>query len=111
MTETILTAEQAEALYKAERDGIRQIVGKLREGQHSACALGAMDRLGVARWGLLDIRIPACPLCEATETWTWIGTHRLILPICNAEHLVVHLNNDHGMTFSEIARKLGPDAA
>lgn len=94
--------QAAQALHEAESRGVRQIKGSLSNGADGLCALGVI---------LLFAHLPqplgmadGCPLCGAE-----VGS--VMLPIDCEQRLIVHLNDDHGLTFSEIARKLGPDAA
>ena len=93
----------ANALYDQERKGLRQIKGTYyREG--GACALGAIA-LGLRRHDLLPLGFP--DHLRGTE---------MECPVCGLRHVnegsvIVHMNDDHGLTFSEIARKLGPDGA
>ena len=111
--ETILTAEQAEALYEAERIGMRQIRGLLRDGSGAVCALGAIQRLLGPRAlkALTESRgVVACPVCGVTS-WCPDGSEDSRKRIVDRYELIAHVNDDHGLTFSEIARKLGPDAA
>ena len=98
----------ATALYEAERKGVPQIIGRLADGP-GRCALGvlyyAAPYFSLARETFdLGARVDACPLCGATHHTYWQG-----LRIMDEESLIVHFNNDHKLTFSEIARKLGPD--
>jgi hypothetical protein len=95
----------ANALYEAERKGVRQIKGVLRDGRGGMCALGVILEAGLETMSLWETKINGCPMCGATEQ----TFHRM--PVANEHTLIIHLNNDHGLTFAEIARKLGPDAA
>ena len=101
----------ANELYEAERTGVPQIIGELANSSGGRCALGvllyAAPDITLARQLFdLDAPVSACPLCGATHQTYWQGR-----PIRDEESLIVHFNNDHRLTFSEIARKLGPDAA
>lgn len=99
---------QAEALYNAERMGVRQIRGAFSE-DGGYCALGWLNTQGFVTERELMARADGCPLCGAT-TVTPAGEARAV-PIACEYLLIIHLNDDHGLTFSEIARKLGPDSA
>ena len=105
-----MNAETAKILYKADAKGIPQVKHSLSNG-HGYCAMGI-----IARWASrLDLAIEmkeaphqgGCSLCGAQTGKTIWGTD---YPLGNEWNLVAHLNNDHGLTFSEIARKLGPDS-
>ena len=103
-----MNARAAEALYDAERKGVKQITGIAWDGRGGYCAMGWLTaRLG---YGGLEQTfhgpIAACPLCGATKQTLHRGS-----PINDEWSLIVHYNNDHGLTFAEIARKLGPDSA
>lgn len=98
---------QAHALYEADRLGVPQIKGQTHDnlGGRGRCALGVLMDCGLAdslqnlpvEWTLLP-----CPSCGKTqEDW----------PFFNEAQIVAHLNDHHDFTFSEIARKLGPDSA
>ena len=89
----------ANALYEAERKGVRQTRGASMDESGGMCAgqvlLDAGHYSNQAMW--------ECPLC---------GRDYLCLGWSSGEaNIIVHLNDDHDLTFSEIARKLGPDAA
>ena len=92
----------ANELYEAERKGVRQIRGACADSTGGLCALGVLGALekGIAavcrEYELVQADV-TCPACGRN----WIS----------GGDLIVHLNDDHGLTFSEIARKLGPDAA
>jgi len=96
-----MNAQAANALYEAERRGVRQIRGRYYSGG-GACALGAialmlkMEPLAL-RAGVLSEEAMPCPLCG--------GNYE------REGQVIAHLNDNHGLTFSEIARKLGPDHA
>ena len=100
-----MNAEAAQALYEAERKGVKQAVDEFivySEGPTAKCALAVLGwksedaaRYLEMKWGF-DASMTACPLCGEA---------------CGGEpEVVMHLNDDHGLTFSEIARKLGPDS-
>ena len=101
----------ANVLYEAERKGVKQIRGAFGEAG-GRCAVGVLVEAAGIDAERLDCYVPlpqfgfpntniklglTCPLC---------GT-----PVIHEFGAVVHLNDDHRLTFSEIARKLGPDAA
>ena len=88
----------AEALYEAEQRGVRQIRGALSDNADGLCALGVLFRAGL---GQPQAEVDGCSVCGAKR-----GP---LLPINYEFRLISHLNDDHGLTFSEIARKLGPD--
>ena len=100
-----MDAAAAEALYEADRNGVRQITGEIRDSKGGRCAVGVLqDALGLLPvMRLNDSTSGPCPLCGVlpTEGKTY-GENGLVL--------IAHLNDDHGLTFSEIARKLGPDS-
>ena len=94
-----MNAEAAEALFEAERKGVRQIEGQMDDGYGGRCAMGVLRDAGWRILESLDIPMKSCPAC---------GEESMLLTI--EEDFVVHLNDDHHLTFSEIARKLGPDS-
>ena len=88
-----MNAKAAEALYQAEREGVPQIFGKFSKGR-GRCALGVLlGALGHETAQICRENRTTCPLCGKISL-----------------ALIVHLNDDHRLTFSEIARKLGPDS-
>ena len=94
----------ANALYEADRKGVRQITGATRDWNGGRCAIGVLGDAGV----VLYARVSGCPLCGQA------GLHQGVAGLLDLRFendLVVHFNDHHGLTFSEIARKLGPDAA
>jgi hypothetical protein len=94
--------QAAQVLYEADRRGVRQIKGSLSNGADGLCAVGLLIRAHLLEsLGIAD----GCPLCRAKK----VGSAKL--PLDCEQRLIVHLNDDHDLTFSEIARKLGPDAA
>ena len=97
-----MNEEAANALYEAERKGVRQITGAASDARGGRCAIGVLDAAGV----VLEARVSGCPLCGQA------GLHQGVAGLLDLRFendLVVHLNDDHKLTFSEIARKLGPD--
>ena len=92
-----MNARAEEALYEAERQGVRQIFGRASDPNGGQCA-GAVLADVDEYLPLRTIFGKSCPACER-----WAGLW------CEAD-LVFHLNDDHRFTFSEIARKLGPDS-
>jgi hypothetical protein len=96
-----MDAKAAAKLYQAERDGVRQITGRLSDNLGGLCALGgigARQLMTLAEWKALSLGLDPiqCPACEY---------------IAKEIHLISHLNDVHRWSFSEIARKLGPDHA
>ena len=89
----------ANVLYAAERKGIEQAFGGFTKGW-ARCALHVLGFTRmfrsefVAKWGFIDSEILECCDCRFSEPG-----------------MVMHLNDKHHLTFSEIARKLGPDSA
>lgn len=110
-----MNAEQAQLLHDAEKAGVKQIVGQLFDAKGGYCAMGVLQfwdrREGSWAVGrnLSNICEPLankeCPLCGAKTQ-----TFHVRRAIPTEAELIVHYNNDHRMTFSEIARKLGPDS-
>ena len=100
-----MNEQAANALYEAERKGVKQIRGELYDGEGGFCTSGWLQHVGVDVSALYLVPVAGCPLCGAMKQ----TMHDF--PIEHEHSLIVHLNNDHGLTFSEIARKLGPDAA
>lgn len=86
-----MNAQAAKALYDAERKGVQQIRGRSSDGVGGVCAQRVLFRAGEWFQPENAAKRP-CPLC-GFKMW-----------------LVEHLNDDHELTFSEIARKLGPDS-
>ena len=97
-----MNAAAANALYEAERKGVRQITGAERDQHGGRCAIGVLDDAGVK----LIASVSGCPLCGKTGLHHGVAGY---LDLISENDLVVHLNDDHKLTFSEIARKLGPD--
>ena len=99
-----MNADAAQALYDAERKGVPQITGAVRDENDGRCAIGVLqEALGgyEARMVSEEHMEDPCPLCGQLPTRGAIGVNALVL--------IAHLNDDHRLTFSEIARKLGPD--
>ena len=102
-----MNEQAAQALFDAERRGVRQIKNAGWDDHGGMCAGVVLVR--ARQWDkLLTIRVRTCPLCGATK-YTSGGYSGV--DILNEGDLVVHFNNDHDLTFGEIARKLGPDHA
>ena len=103
-----MNASAAAALVKAAMDGVPQIKGQLFSPNGGRCAMGVLWDAGLALRGRagLDHEVAGCPECGAT-TQMWNAGD----PINTERDLVVHLNNDHGWGFLDIASKLGPDAS
>ena len=93
-----MNAKAAEALYDAERKGVRQVFGQSSDGLGGRCAGSILAGAG-EYVPLRSILGASCPACER-----WAG-------LWSEANLVFHLNDDHRFTFSEIARRLGPDSA
>ena len=91
-----MNARAANALYDAERRGVVQITGKYGNSRGGRCAIGVLADVQMA-WALYPIAVEGCPVCGCAMK--------------TELSLVIHLNDDHRFTFSEIARKLGPDSA
>ena len=91
-----MNVRAAEALYAAERQGVVQITGLAQDGRGGWCAGGILVAAGHC-WALMSLSEQECPLCGLSKKYEM--------------NLVIHLNDDHRLTFSEIARKLGPDSA
>jgi len=102
-----MNEQAAKALYEAERKGVKQIKGRLVDSSGGLCALGVIDHsLGVSALGQVNKEHAQdpCPFgCTPTNSRGVNGFGR------HALYLLAHLNDDHDLTFSEIARKLGPD--
>jgi hypothetical protein len=98
-----MNAAAAQALYDAERGGIRQIRGQFADGDGGFCAIGVLAERSL-EWGLELWRLSrqTCPLCGLTRS-------NKNLMLCEAD-VIIHLNDDHELSFAEIARKLGPDS-
>lgn len=102
-----LTEAQAEVLYEAERSGVRQLRNIGEDVAGGYCAANLLQARG--QWTMnIAATVGPCPLCGATEYTHGHSPGRKIEQVGN---LIIHLNNDHKMTFAEIARKLGPDGA
>lgn len=97
----------ANALYEAERKGVKQIKWWMNDGEGGHCAMGAIEAALGSQEDLNEVRaVQPCPLCGVTEQQS-----QARYPLDREGRLIVHFNNDHGLTFGEIARKLGPDGA
>jgi hypothetical protein len=90
----------AEALVQAQLNGVRQIKGAIADGTGGYCAMGVIFCAGVSLNHLYEIHVDECPECGATSD----GYYQR--PISTQYDVVVHLNNDHGWSFLDIARKL-----
>lgn len=103
-----MNEQAAQALINAERRGVKQLFFQNRDGQGNYCAGGLLEAEGF--WGDLwsTPLTGGCPLCGAKKFKQ--GNLSESYSLFTEGHLVVHLNNQHKMTFSEIARKLGPDS-
>jgi hypothetical protein len=118
-----MNAAAANALYEAEREGVKQIRGDLSDGAGGACAGMVLWRASRSQsqvmkfdlaldwkdeFGLSPV-VDGCSLCDKRSFMLSPGGG--LTPIDNEWRLMIHLNDDHGLTFGEIARKLGPDSA
>ena len=92
----------ANALYEAERTGVKQHRGDDVGPDGSVCANSVLSQAGLLPELDKSPRIERCPLCDYGLDARFSA---------NEIGLTAHLNDDHGFTFSEIARKLGPDTA
>src|SRR5262245_45302156 len=111
-----MNQEAADALVAAGLAGMRQIKGALTDLKGGFCALGLLQRAGIFDETLFE-PVDQCPECGARTTWSSgtgispsgeirVNDIRLSLDICVERDLIIHLNNDHGMDFIGIARKL-----
>ena len=110
-----MNARAAEALYEAERKGVRQIKGAFAKDD-GRCAVGVlMDAAGLHHVTTKSSFVPLPQFGFPNTETKPFGV--IVCPCCDLASCVhelgriVHLNDDHGLTFSEIARKLGPDSA
>ena len=89
----------ANALYEAGRKGVKQGKGARyqRSDPELQCANDVLRAAGIT--DLLEVEVE-CDLCGKPLAPAYQSTEA---------GLVAHLNDDHDMTFSQIARKLGPD--
>jgi hypothetical protein len=87
-----MNQKAAEALYRAKREGVRQIKNFYWDGLDGYCALGVIHK---------ELTGDAC---------NWITAQRLA-EITEDEAGEIATLSDRGMTFGEIARKFGPDHA
>ena len=86
----------ANALYEAERKGVKQIKWQLHDTEGGRCASGVL----------------ADALLGTTSVQTrWSELIGLAGMTSDEWSRMVVLNNIDSLTFSEIARKLGPDSA
>jgi len=101
-----MNAQAAEALFEAERKGVRQIRGTYADRRSGGlCALGVLGFTSQNTFATCRLRevygfrqAPMdCPCCGDS-----FGSEFKV---------VYHMNDHHRLTFSEIARKLGPDHA
>lgn len=100
----------AQALFDAERRGVRQIREQMRDEMGGLCAMGVILAAS-AEFGMYSRQEGgSCPLCGATRAFPGNGSYGPYALNDEASQ-VTHLNDFHGLTFSEIARKLGPDSA
>lgn len=104
-----MNAQAAEALYAAEAAGVKQIKNVLSDPAGGRCALGVIrDALsGKDYYRLANGLADGCPLCGVKR----VKLSGLVESLDSQWHVIAHLNDHHDLTFSEIARKLGPDHA
>lgn len=89
-----MNAAAANALFEAERKGVKQSRLGIPPVFGDGCAITIIQKADLLTSGWsLDEQV--CTLCGYR------------LP--NEIRLVAHLNDDHDLTFGEIARKCGPD--
>ena len=95
-----MNEQAANALYEAGRKGVKQGKGAryLRSDRELQCANDVLRAAGIT--DLLEVEARECDLCGEPLAPAYQSTEA---------GLVAHLNDDHDMTFSQIARKLGPD--
>lgn len=89
----------ANALYEAERKGVRQITNFTFDNDGGMCALGVLVAAGQSS-EVMHTPMRSCPLCGEAAWW-----------MDYEGHVMIHMNDSHRLTFAEIARKLGPDSA
>jgi hypothetical protein len=98
-----MNARAAAWLYDADRRGVRQITETFVDSDGGMCALEVL----IVEVGLRD--------SSTLDRLFGFSTSALQCPACDRiareAHLIVHLNDVHHWSFSEIARKLGPDHA
>lgn len=100
-----MNAAAAQALFEAERKGVRQLRNKYRDSKGGMCAMEVLI-LQARKAG--DVTV---------STYFDLGRGKVMpCPDCGDQPvsergLIIHLNDEHDRTFSEIARKLGPDSA
>ena len=97
-----MNEEQANALYEAEQKGVKQHRGDDVGPDGSVCANVVLEQAGLLPELDQSPKIERCPLCNYKLARGFSA---------NEIGLTAHLNDDHGLTFSQIARQLGPDAA
>ena len=100
-----MNEQAANALYEAERRGVTQLKGAMFGNGGAMCAYGAIIAAQLGH--TLSSEVSPCPLCGALTANVGMGKDSKM----NERTLMAHLNDDHGLTFGEIARKLGPDHA
>ena len=81
-----MNEQAAQALYEAERKGVRQITGAASDGRGGRCAIGVLDDADI----VLSATVSGCSfLCGKTGIHHgWAG----ILNLTSENDLVVHLN-------------------
>lgn len=91
----------AKALYEATRRGIKQIKGDYHDEDGGACGIGAIH-LSLHAWNAQEAY--SCPIP---------AEHPITAGLISDDDMdeIVELNDGDGLTYDEIARKLGPDAA
>ena len=106
-----MNQEARDKLVEAELQGVKQIRGQLGEQGKAQCAMGVLfyalvsrgyvftRKSWVAEYGL-DKHAPACPFMD-----TELENRECLTLLVNEAQLVVHLNDDHELSFLDIARK------
>jgi len=104
-----MNARAAEALYAAEAAGVKQIKGGYWSWDGGRCALGVVAEALIGTERLLKTQFTVADFRPAIAT-----SGEMSCPCCQEMAtefaIVYHLNDHHGLTFAEIARKMGPDS-
>ena len=103
-----MNAAAAEALFEAERKGVRQVVGRNSDGEGGRCAVGVLYETWAWQQGFIPLLHENGNFVTSYKTGCRFSLDYGLTEPEGRE--IVRLNNEERRTFAEIARKLGPDS-